>query len=241
MTEAEWLTCADVKLLVRHLVWDRKLDGRPRARKLRLFACACCRRVLHLVPDEGCRSALEVSERYADRLATEKAREEANKAVNDFFWKMQPRQGMRHEAVNAIRWATVKAGAMSAAEGLARYAADHAANAELMEGLARDDGPEASPGKLSLSAIAPAWLRDLFGNPFCAKAALSSAIHDWQGGEVRRLAQGIYESGRFEGLLVLADALEEAGCTDEEMLGHCRSPGSHLRGCWAVDHILGLT
>ena len=36
-----------------------------------------------------------------------------------------------------------------------------------------------------------------------------------------------------------ADALEEAGCSDEAILGHLRSAGSHVRGCWAVDLVLG--
>ena len=37
----------------------------------------------------------------------------------------------------------------------------------------------------------------------------------------------------------LADALEEAGCTDVEILSHCREPGEHVRGCWVVDLLLG--
>jgi hypothetical protein len=40
-------------------------------------------------------------------------------------------------------------------------------------------------------------------------------------------------------LAVLADALEEAGCADAELLGHLRGPGLHVRGCWAVDSLLG--
>ena len=45
--------------------------------------------------------------------------------------------------------------------------------------------------------------------------------------------------GDYGGLPVLADALEEAGCTDTDLLAHCRSGGGHLRGCWAVDLLLG--
>jgi hypothetical protein len=47
------------------------------------------------------------------------------------------------------------------------------------------------------------------------------------------------EAGDYRGLPLLADALEEAGCTDADLLAHCRSGGGHLRGCWAVDLILG--
>ena len=53
------------------------------------------------------------------------------------------------------------------------------------------------------------------------------------------LAQAIYEERRFGDLPVLADALEEAGCTDADILSHCRGPGPHVRGCWVVDLLLG--
>jgi hypothetical protein len=56
---------------------------------------------------------------------------------------------------------------------------------------------------------------------------------------VRKLARGIYHERAFDRLPVLADALEEAGCTDETLLGHLRGPGPHVLGCWAVDLILG--
>ena len=54
-----------------------------------------------------------------------------------------------------------------------------------------------------------------------------------------RSCQRIYDDRRFQDLPILADALEEAGCTDPEILGHCRGPGEHVRGCWVVDLILG--
>jgi hypothetical protein len=40
-------------------------------------------------------------------------------------------------------------------------------------------------------------------------------------------------------LAILADALFDAGCDNEELLTHCRADGPHVRGCWAVDLILG--
>ena len=54
-----------------------------------------------------------------------------------------------------------------------------------------------------------------------------------------KLAQGIYDDRAFDRLPVLADALEEAGCTNAEILAHCREPGPHVRGCWALDLLLG--
>jgi hypothetical protein len=52
------------------------------------------------------------------------------------------------------------------------------------------------------------------------------------------LAQVIYDERRFADLPILADALEEAGCTNTDILDHCRLPGEHVRGCWVVDLIL---
>jgi hypothetical protein len=77
-------------------------------------------------------------------------------------------------------------------------------------------------------------LRDLFGNPF-RPARLDRAVRAWDGGTLGRLARVLYEEGQFGDLPVLADALEDAGCTDETVLGHCRAPGGHVRGCWVLD------
>jgi hypothetical protein len=56
---------------------------------------------------------------------------------------------------------------------------------------------------------------------------------------VVKLAAAIYAERAFDRLPVLADALEDAGCTDAEILGHCRAGGEHVRGCWVVDLVLG--
>ena len=81
-------------------------------------------------------------------------------------------------------------------------------------------------------------VREVIGNPFRA-VAINPRWLTWAGGTVRRIAHDIYDAGRFEELPVLADALEDAGCADADLLGHLRSPGPHVRGCWAVDLVLG--
>jgi len=60
----------------------------------------------------------------------------------------------------------------------------------------------------------------------------------WLTPDVLGIAQSLYEGGSFPDLPVLADALEEAGCHDSDILGHLRSPGPHARGCWVVDLLL---
>jgi hypothetical protein len=61
----------------------------------------------------------------------------------------------------------------------------------------------------------------------------------WEGGLVAGLADSIYRGHGFGGLPILADALEDAGCTDQPLLDHLRGPGQHTRGCWALDLIVG--
>ena len=80
-----------------------------------------------------------------------------------------------------------------------------------------------------------ALLRDLFGNPFHAITIKSR----WLTSTVTSIAQGIYEERAYDRLPILADALENAGCTDHDIIQHCRHKGEHVRGCWVVDLILG--
>ncbi len=78
-------------------------------------------------------------------------------------------------------------------------------------------------------------VRDVSGNPF------RSVTFDlaWQTDTVTAIARGMYESRDFSGMPILADALQDAGCDNEEVLNHCRQPGEHVRGCWVVDLLLG--
>jgi hypothetical protein len=83
-------------------------------------------------------------------------------------------------------------------------------------------------------------LRDVFGPLAFRPVSLAPALLAWNGGTVPRLAQAIYDERAFERLPVLADALEEAGGNSQEILSHCRQAGeAHVRGCWALDLILG--
>src|SRR5262249_20701254 len=81
-----------------------------------------------------------------------------------------------------------------------------------------------------------ALLRDIFGNPF-RPVALDPAWLSWHGGLLVSMARRMYDSRDFADLPVLADALEEAGCDNADILAHCRGPGPHVRGCWVVDLI----
>jgi len=81
-------------------------------------------------------------------------------------------------------------------------------------------------------------LRDIFGNPF-RPITIAPTWLVWNDGVTRKLAQAIYEERAFDRLPILADALEEAGCANADLLNHCRQPVEHVRGCWVIDLILG--
>jgi hypothetical protein len=81
-------------------------------------------------------------------------------------------------------------------------------------------------------------LADIFGNPFRA-VCIERVWLRWNDCTVPKIAQGIYDDRRFRDLPILADALLDAGCDDEALMLHLRSPGPHVRGCWALDLVLG--
>jgi hypothetical protein len=88
--------------------------------------------------------------------------------------------------------------------------------------------------------------REVFGNPFRPLPPLAPSVLQGNGGTVERLAEAAYDQRELPAghidparLTVLADALEDAGCTDPDLLGHLRGPGPHVRGCWALDLLLG--
>ena len=81
-------------------------------------------------------------------------------------------------------------------------------------------------------------LRDLAGNPFW-QGTIDPSWLAWQNGLIPKIAQFIADSQAFDRLPILADALEDSGCTDADILAHCRESGEHVRGCWVLDALLG--
>jgi hypothetical protein len=78
-------------------------------------------------------------------------------------------------------------------------------------------------------------VRDIFGNPF--RPTIFSPA--WRTDTAVSLACQMYEAREFSAMPILADALQDAGCDNDDILKHCRNPGPHVRGCWVVDMVLG--
>jgi hypothetical protein len=228
MTEAKWLVCAEPQDMLDYL------RAKVSDRRLRLLACAFCRRLWGQLRDRG-RAAVEVAERFAEGRASDKERRAAWGAA-------------REEAggLSASRRSRAAGRQVSAGECDAAYAASYAPctaafYAALYAALNGCGGGAGRRSKRELKAQCE-LVREVFGNPFRPHALASV----WRTADVARLAGAAYEertlpAGTLDNhrLAVLADALEEAGCADAELLGHLRDPGPHVRGCWALDLLLG--
>jgi hypothetical protein len=232
MTEAEWLACDDLQAML------RSLHGNWSARKQRLFGCACCRSLDDVLVDAEVRKALDAAERFADGLI-------ALPTVMKWFRRAcaardtperLPREGeflrnwMAYHAVAVAALANTHAEWTDAPDAVAQAVA-HGSGHQRGSQAWKAEYEKALRGRIPL-------LRDVVGNTW-RRAALAPGWLAWSEGIVTRLALGIYEDRAFDRTPILADALEDAGCTDDVILSHLRGPGPHVRGCWAIDLLLG--
>jgi hypothetical protein len=212
VTEPEWLAADDPLRLLGFL------GGRASDRKVRLFAGACCRRLWDLLPDPANRALVAAVEDRPDGSRADpvlwaaieaSGRRERDWTEDDGYW--------------AVKWlgrSYYKVGVADAASAVAWRAVQRVRQAG-----------DAAAEKAAQAAL----VRDIFGNPFRPVAFDSS----WRTSTVAALAAGIYGDRAFDRLQALADALEDSGCADAEVLAHCRGEGPHVHGCWVVDLILG--
>lgn len=232
MTEETWLASADPnriylpdprihpEKLLRYLKIHRRAGKTKHGRRrLRLFACGCCRRFWPSLSEES-RGVLDIAERYADGVASRKDL--------GYAWRISVRRyGRGPRTADDIAGHVVEASAMTAAAivPLVCYAVVASTPRQPHE-LWRE--------KFEQTAV----IYDLFGNPFrttAADAASQFGVVD----SIRELAEHIYRSRTFDDLTGLLAALKRAGCTDAGVLDHCRQP-KHFRGCWLVDALRGI-
>jgi hypothetical protein len=189
------------------------LKGKVSDRKLRLFAVACCRRIWAEMPDGCSRTAVELGERYADGQATMADLSHVSEELNDSLQDVDTDVDEQGRASSAALACITH---LLTAEGAAECACR----------LSRKE-PESEKAAL---------LQDIFGPLPFRPITLNPA---WLTSTVLALAKGIYAEKAFDRMPILADALQDAGCDNEDILSHCRKPGEHARGCWIVDLLLG--
>jgi hypothetical protein len=231
MTEAEWLECHDPIPMLEFL------KGKASDRKLRLFTVSCCRSIWHLLKDERLQQAVNVAESFADGTASAKELADARGIVREVG-------GLPNEstAVRAV-WSTTcnaigskaAAGCKAAIAALGRYLSITRSGKEWTVGSAEPLAPVYTADVVEEMMKQAQLLRDIFGNPF-GPIALNPS---WLNSTVLALAHQMYESRDCSPMPILADALQDAGCDNEEVLHHCRCNGVHVRGCFVLDLLLG--
>jgi hypothetical protein len=229
MTEAEWLACNDRQPMLAFLM------ASTGDRKLRLFACACCRRVWHLLRHQESQQAVEIAERFADGSAEDEERHRARKAASQATQARGtvpvPTDPRPERRAASSAYYVLAGDAAKAANGASELA---------IEALIWQQGGHANclaSATISSERNSQACLlRDIFGNPFRPVPFLP----EWRTDTAVALARRMYESRDFGAMPILADALQDVGCDNEEILNHCRDANQpHVRGCWVVDLVLG--
>lgn len=274
--EREWRACNDPRRMLKWLTHG--MGGLPGKypvsdRQLRLFACACCRQVWHLLTAEPGQKAVEAAERLADGDCEYSSIEDIDFASEEAA-DQYATWGKKWRAGWAASWCLFRNPRKSAREVLL-----HLDKPERPPALPDDDEPLAAPAALA------DLFRDIVGNPFRPVDSLGFVPNCEHAEIIHALARTIYDDLDFALMPVLADALEEAGCEQEALLRHLRGQepcrecngtgtwpreytdrhgnllghtyhemvphvacqgtgwmtlgGSHVRGCWAIDLILG--
>jgi len=217
-------------------------------RKMRLFAVACCRRVISWtefadqlqgsvpmadgssVPfnrGDDYRNAVLVSERFADGEATEA---ELSKA----YWRADDNMFSQCDYCSGDLFRDITLDSIEDLAEIPRMVR------EMFYEFDRPtpDTPLPCPADLQArdeSRSQADLLRDIFGNPFRPVVFSPS----WSTDTTLSLARQMYESRDFTAMPILADALQDAGCDSADILAHGRGHGPHVRGCWVVDLLLG--
>jgi hypothetical protein len=236
VSEANWLSRAKPSdLLTMYTRKARQTKAAPRL--LRLCACACA---WQLEPwlrpqDAVCRTAVAAAEAFADGVGDPAALARLADEVfplgpgmySRFPPRIMPVRTAFRETLNPDP-STAAAGAVTCAEIATADGADSRARVVVTG--------EVGPSRIT--PVLAGLVRDVLGNPFRPPVPLAPA---WVTATVAGLASTIYATGAFDRLPILADALEDAGCTDKALLAHCRGPGPHARGCWAVDLVRGMS
>jgi hypothetical protein len=216
VTESEWLSCDDPLEMFCQVVGPM----RNSRRRLDLFCVACVRIVWHLLDHPQLKLPFDWLEKHPGERVLTRGRH-----MSDLFpgpakvlydWRYRYDLGINTFAVHIAHdlWADMY-----------EYA---------FENLGKQSGYDLSVLREDPGIFLTSVMRDIFGNPF-RSVSFSSKCRT---GTTLALARQMDQSRDFRAMPILADALEDAGCTDEWILDHCRNSCTHIRGCWVVELVL---
>jgi hypothetical protein len=210
MTEPQWLACED---------WTRMLDfveSRKSLRMLLLSNIAVCRALIPIIRDKQCIRAIRVLEDIADKTVTEKDQHEAQNWARSSISQCPPANRASYYARCAVYNLTLIEG-------------NHAVLTQTGNFIAALDATE------NKEPI----LKDGANRLRCVNTFHPITLSpSWLTSTVVSLANQMYDSRDFSAMPILADALQDCGCVNEEILNHCRADQVHVRGCWCVDLLL---
>jgi hypothetical protein len=210
-------------------------------RKWMLFYCACARRIQNLMHIPAASDFIEVADQFAQGIVTEatftNCAQEATLACDLANQKLDQDERRKRKD----DWEVI--------DLMSRFHQIHyVGRSALLRTLRRirtwacefnRNDPDWKDEDAAEMARQASLLREIVGNPF-RPCVVDLDWLVWHDGTIRRMAQRIYAERRFEGMPILADALEDAGCYDEAILRHCRAETIHVRGCWLLDLLLSL-
>ncbi|MFO0822838.1 MAG: hypothetical protein U0792_06920 [Gemmataceae bacterium] len=237
ITHKAWLESESPGELIRHLNATQQADGTRRGRrKLMLFELACCRRGWELLEGDPVREAVEAIQQYVEGESSRRAAKRVVDRVRagfdgqlpdevvvdeDFVGLSLGRKGDPAPIDNLRLFALSMSGLFDSNFDTHYITAAH--------GVGGDHATEEFAAQCDL-------LRDIFGDPF-RPIEFSS---EWRTETAVLIARGMYQSHDFSAMPILADALQEADCNNDEILSHCRDANAtHVRGCWVIDGVLG--
>jgi|SRR5579883_145827 len=264
MTEVEWLSATDPTPLLESL--DAQASNRQ-LRRFACACCLRIARLLTADHVKYARKALELFERHLEGVASEQELQSAwegvsGDAISAGHIIAHPGEADYYaicaaaDAVDSIRRNNTASAAAFAASAIAYDILSRSGNLTLVritserkarsrrqfsrEQWNRDEQevrtlPEYEQAFAAEQQTQCAILRDIVGNPF-RRVAFDPL---WFTSTVVALAQQMYDSRDFSAMPILADALQDAGCDNADILDHCRLPSEHVRGCWVVDALLG--
>jgi hypothetical protein len=229
MTEQQWLDCTDPTSMLTFM------RAKVSERKWRLFACACYRRAMAIQAELSQSGSVIVvpmeitlAENYADHQVSydELAQLYRRKtgfplSFNEFFLFGGGETSLIHPDPLPLEFV----------RSLATWPSEAAASRSMT-------AIEVTAARAIEQKRHREMIHCLVGNPFNA-ISLDPVWLSWSDHTVGKIAQAIYDNCVFDQMPILADALEEAGCTEPSILDHCHSGGEHVRGCWVVDLLLG--
>jgi hypothetical protein len=186
-------------------------------RQFRLFGCSACRAVDGLMRQAESRELIDTAEQFASGNASLKVLRRAVERVA----QLPHHSGAQIHAIDAV---------LCLGRRNARSSVETLMHKVLAASLCDPNRPA------RLDSYVSGLFRCLFRNPFRP----DTFDADWRTSTAVAIAKGMYDTRDFSAMPILADALQDAGCDNEDVLNHCRvADGVHVRGCWVVDLVLG--